>query len=107
MAIILTGILVMVSPDSTYKVEDKWFSVDKLHHFSYSLSISTILFHVTYCQNGWSYEPARNLAIGVTISLGVLKELYDWKVRHTYISYKDIVADILGVAVAYVLLLTR
>ena len=107
MAIILTGILLMAPPDSTHKVEDKWFSVDKLHHFSYSLSISTILFHVRYCQNGWSYEPARNLAIGVTISLGVLKELHDWKVRHIYMSYKDIVAVILGVTVAYVLLLTR
>jgi len=83
--------------------KDKWFAMDKLHHFSYSLGITTISFHYLHCINHWDYSKSRNYSIGISITLGFLKEIYDLKIKKTFISYKDLFYDFLGIFFAYCL----
>jgi len=80
--------------------EDRWFAMDKLKHFSTSFYLTTTLF---YGQNrifDVKSDQANLNAAGLTISLGVLKEIRDLKQKENYFSWRDLVVDILGVGAA-------
>ncbi|HPC35946.1 MAG TPA: DUF2279 domain-containing protein [Candidatus Marinimicrobia bacterium] len=80
--------------------EDRWFAMDKLKHFSTSFYLTTTLF---YGQNrifDVKSDKANRNAAGLTISLGVLKEIRDLNQKENYFSWRDLVVDILGVGAA-------
>lgn len=81
--------------------EDHWFAMDKFLHVAASASITGLSYHVYHCQ----YNNPRDRSIHFSLSLagasGIGKELYDSKVRKTYWSWKDIVADGVGIGLGY------
>ena len=82
------------------KPDDEWFAMDKLKHFSTSFYLTTTLF---YSQNrifDLKTDQANRNAAGLTISLGLLKEIRDLKQKENYFSWRDLVADILGAGAA-------
>jgi uncharacterized protein YfiM (DUF2279 family) len=74
---------------------DTWTSRDKTAH----LGLSVIGFHGSLLAFRNSSDPERRAA-ALTLGLGVLKELYDWKVRKSSFSERDLLFDLAGVLLA-------
>lgn len=75
-----------------HKANDEWLGIDKTMHFtiSFAIGIGCIL---TITSN-----PA--MAFAIAMVPGILKEFLDAKEGGSGFSYKDIVADALGVLVS-------
>lgn len=90
-------------PEMKERHEDHWLGMDKFLHVAASASITGLSYHVYHCQ----YNNAVDRSIYFSFSLagvsGIGKELYDAKVRRTYWSWKDIVADGVGIGLGYLL----
>lgn len=81
---------------------DRWFARDKALHFTASAIIQSVG-HSVLRANGRSYRDAAWTAAGITMTVGVAKELKD---RHDgrYISLKDLTADAAGTGTGAVLM---
>ncbi len=86
---------------------DPWLAKDKADHFIVSAFITGCTFYAARQEAHLSYNGGRNLAVGVTISLGFFKELYDGLSGKGHASAKDLTADVLGAGVGYLLLSIR
>ncbi len=73
---------------------DPLFAQDKMKHLAASCFIE---------QTIYQYNGHKNKSFGLTISVGIAKELYDWKVRKTMFSFKDLLYDFIGAGVGYLL----
>ena len=69
---------------------DFGINLDKILHFLYSFAIVYVLKLII----GLPY------AITVGVLVGVLKEMYDWKIKETYFDLEDLAFDILGIICA-------
>lgn len=81
----------------TLNIQDKWIAWDKLEHLGISAFFSATFYNVSH---DFYYNDQRSsiyLSSGLTFSLGLGKEFYDRKIRKSKFSYKDLVADILGI----------
>ena len=82
--------------------EDPWVGRDKLYHFVGSLVIQTAG-HAIGRSAGLEYRDAVWTAAGVTMSLGMAKELYD-RADGRFFSYRDLAADAIGTGTAAALI---
>jgi len=100
MAFILACFLVSTPLDSLYEVnkQDRWLSEDKFEHIFFS----SFLLGLSYClyrnELNKSDASARQVGIGIALSIGISKELYDLADRGNP-SFKDILADIVGIVI--------
>lgn len=80
---------------------DRWLARDKLYHFTASALIQGVG-HSVLRANGREYRDAAWTAAGITMGIGVAKELWD---RHDgrYVSWKDLGADAAGTGAGAVL----
>jgi len=85
---------------------DPWVAKDKARHFIASALITGGLTWYQKHELHRRSEPAVHFGIGMTLSLGVAKELSDTRKPGGFFSWKDVAADILGAA-AGVLILGR
>ncbi len=69
---------------------DPLWGKDKAYHFSASFFICTAILTMSRTD-----EPR---AFAITVGIGVLKEFYDWGVKRTGFSLRDLAYDILGAA---------
>lgn len=94
------------SQSDTLQIVDKWFARDKAEH----LVVSTFLSGVSYSVFRDFYynkdETSAYFSAILTFSVGLGKELHDMKAPRGRFSYKDIVADVLGIALG-ILIATR
>jgi uncharacterized protein YfiM (DUF2279 family) len=76
---------------------DNWLGLDKLQHFLISAHLSLYTYQVS--QESYNNTPptARVEAVGLVISIGIGKELMDRQKPSDCFSYKDLVADALGI----------
>ncbi|MBX3133793.1 MAG: hypothetical protein KF697_11345 [Pseudolabrys sp.] len=74
--------------------EDPWFGKDKLYHFVGSAAIQAGG-HALGRSAGLSYRDAAWTAAGLTLSVGVAKELYD-RADGRFFSWRDLAADVAG-----------
>ncbi len=86
------------------KIIDPWFSEDKFHHFSYSFMLTICSYHFLHCTQSWDRDDALKTSSLFTISLGISKEIFDKYFRKTFISFKDLFYDFMGVSFAFLLL---
>lgn len=85
------------------KYQDKWLGADKGLHVLGS-AICTI--GVTKCLQRFADTGKRSSLLfgcGITFSLGVTKEFRDVTVAKNHFSYKDLIADIIGVMIGGVI----
>jgi len=94
--------------DTTYQVNltrsgkpDRYFAPDKAKHFLAGM-IATIFIYQSF-ENQLTPPKNRYLAGGITVSLGILKEFYDKSKPENHFSWKDLLADILGMGMGFVL----
>lgn len=86
---------------------DPWIAYDKAQHLTFSFLWTLSSQYALEQKAGWRTGRALPMAAGTSVAVGVAKELYDWKVGPTRrFSYRDLVADGLGVvlAVGFILL---
>ena len=83
---------------------DKWFAIDKLQHFSYSCLISLGCQYVLVNKQNNTEEESLPLSSALSFSAGLLKELDDNRRENGFFSWKDMVANAAGIAVAAVII---
>lgn len=84
---------------------DQWTSIDKVQHASFSLLMTLSGQYLLVNKAGWSESRSLPASMVVTAGAGVGKELYDWRVGPSrYFSFKDLVADALGITVAAIII---
>ena len=88
--------------DSKTKAErvDNWFAIDKLQHFSYSCLISLGCQYVLVNKQSNTEEESLPISSALSFSAGLLKELNDNRGKNGFFSWKDMVANVAGIAVA-------
>ena len=93
--------------DSKTKAErvDKWFAIDKLQHFSYSCLISLGCQYVLVNKQSNTEEESLPISSALSFSAGLLKELNDNRGKNGFFSWKDMVANAAGIAVAAVIII--
>jgi uncharacterized protein YfiM (DUF2279 family) len=86
------------------KSVDAWFAKDKAQHFVVSFLLTGAASYATRTRWNWSRPESVKWGVGLTLSLGILKEIRDLRHPRTQASLKDLTADILGVASGVLLL---
>jgi uncharacterized protein YfiM (DUF2279 family) len=84
-------------PDSL-RISDRWLAWDKLEHFGVSAFLSTFSYEVYHDFYNNSKKSSFCFSCGLTFGLGLGKEICDDKRPEGRFSYKDLVADVLGIA---------
>ena len=84
-ALFLLGCATVNHPD------DNWFARDKAYHFAAASAIGA---GATFMAG--SEDAAPVIGVGVAMSFGAGKELYDREVKKTYWSWKDLAWDLAG-----------
>jgi uncharacterized protein YfiM (DUF2279 family) len=90
-----------VQGESNKMVPDRWFAIDKVYHLVVSFSLVGSTYHLLANRIGVrkSYSTAETFA--VVFGLGVAKELYDASLPYEHFSYRDLIFDILGISLGY------
>ena len=83
---------------------DKWFAIDKLQHFSYSCLVSLGCQYILVNKNSNTEEESLPISSALSFSAGLLKELNDNRGKNGFFSWKDMVANAAGIAVAAVII---
>ncbi|GIV57138.1 MAG: hypothetical protein KatS3mg042_0051 [Rhodothermaceae bacterium] len=80
---------------------DRWLAFDKAQHLTFSFLGTLSSQYVLVNKAGWAERDALPASISMTAALGLGKELYDWRFgTRRQFSYRDLVADALGIALA-------
>lgn len=92
-------------PDSTVDARQKlsrdlWLGKDKLDHALASAGLVAAQFYVLHQEFEVSNSRSRQIAAGSTLVIGIAKEIYDKVSRRGTPSWKDLLADLAGVALA-------
>jgi len=80
------------------RFNDPWLGHDKLAHAALSLALVGYGYHLARYEGGCGSRGARHLAVGITLSLGLLKELRDRSRPGNRFSCRDLAADLAGAA---------
>jgi uncharacterized protein YfiM (DUF2279 family) len=95
--------------DSTALVQKKlnhdgWFGKDKFDHAMTSAGLVAAQFYFLHQELEWKTSKSRQFAAGSALLGGIAKEIYDKASRRGTPSWKDLLADLIGVGVAVVLI---
>lgn len=110
-AIVLTLISIALTPaisrgqttiTSRPPHEDAWFGIDKLKHFFMSAFIECVTYSALQAAHV-KHRPALGGAIGITLAVGVGREIHDWRVPGNLFSVRDLTWDAIGTAAGAVL----
>ena len=80
------------------KISDRWLAPDKLEHFGVSAYLSALCYEIYHDFYSNGEKSSLYFSCGLTFSLGLGKEIYDRRRPDGKFSYKDLVADFLGIA---------
>jgi uncharacterized protein YfiM (DUF2279 family) len=76
---------------------DSWFGIDKLKHFFMSAFIESVSYSALQAARV-NHHAAMGGAIGVTMAIGVGRELHDRRVPGNLFSVRDLTWDAVGAA---------
>ncbi|MBN2425962.1 MAG: DUF2279 domain-containing protein [Calditrichaceae bacterium] len=84
--------------------KDTWTGLDKGYHL-----VGSMIFMIGTAKGFQQYTSCDHqqsviYGSGITLSLGMGKEIYDSKQKDNHFSYKDLVADIIGLAIGILIL---
>jgi uncharacterized protein YfiM (DUF2279 family) len=84
-------------------VRDSWFSPDKIKHFFMSAFIESVTYSALQAARV-NHRPALAGAIGVTMAVGVGREIHDKRTPGNIFSVRDLTWDVVGATAGAVLL---
>jgi uncharacterized protein YfiM (DUF2279 family) len=93
--------------DTSVKAGDQWLAVDKLWHFTASFATVGAAYHLCANRVHWPEPAPTGIAAGGTLALGLTKEFADLAGPEKHFSWKDLVADGLGIAAGYLVFIHR
>jgi len=80
---------------------DRWLAMDKFWHFSASFVAVGAAYHLSANRVRLTEPWPTSLALGGTMTLGITKELCDLAGPSKQFSWKDLVADAVGICAGY------
>ena len=86
------------------ELKDDWIAIDKVQHFSYSLLISLGCQYVLVNKMNNTEKSSLPISSAFSFSTGLLKELNDQKGKNGFFSFKDMVANFIGIMAAAVII---
>jgi putative lipoprotein len=89
------------------KAQDPWFGKDKLKHFVVSAALAGAGYYVAHSRLKMRKENARAASAGMTLTIGLGKEIYDRKHSETGFSKRDLAADAAGCGTGIAAFTTR
>ncbi len=95
--LILLFIILSSSAIAEKTQPDNWLALDKLQHLLISAHLSLYTYKVSLESYNNTSSTARAQAVGLVISIGIGKELMDSDKPDDRFSYKDLIADALGI----------
>jgi putative lipoprotein len=81
---------------------DSWFGIDKLKHFLMSAFIESVSYSALQLA-GANHRTAMGGAIGITLGIGVAREVHDRRVPGNLFSVRDLTWDALGTGAGAIL----
>jgi len=86
------------------KMRDKWLAEDKAFHFASSAFITAGGFYFLHQEQNVERDKSLLLSAGVSLAIGIGKEIYDRGKSKHVASWKDLVADVAGIGLAILIL---
>ena len=84
---------------------DNWFGLDKLKHFTVSMLVTGASGWIMQHRFKSNPEMSRPVGAAFAFSLGITKELLDHSSPGNHFSWRDVIADILGIIAGGLLLI--
>lgn len=82
--------------------QDAWFGIDKLKHFFMSFFIESVSYSALQAA-GANHRAAMSGAIGISLGVGVAREIHDRRTPGNIFSVRDLTWDALGTGAGAVL----
>jgi putative lipoprotein len=82
--------------------QDSWLGIDKLKHFFVSAFIESVSYSALQAAHA-NHRPALGGAIGLTMAVGVGRELHDRRLPGNLFSIRDLTWDAVGATAGVVL----
>lgn len=92
-----------VVSDTIRMIPDKWFALDKFYHFAVSFSLIGSSYHLLANRLGVEKSYSTTGSIGGVFALGITKELYDASRPDDRFSYRDLIFDLIGIGLGYLI----
>jgi putative lipoprotein len=86
---------------------DSWLGRDKAAHFALSLAMTGYGYHLLRYERHQNRELSRNASAVVSLSWGLSKEAKDAASPKGHFCFKDLAADILGIAAGMLIFTTQ
>lgn len=86
-----------------WRSREAWLAKDKFDHLMVSAGLVASQFYLLHQEFAWKTAKSRQFAAGSTLAIGIAKEIYDHASRRGTPSWKDLLADVAGIGVAFVL----
>ncbi len=83
---------------------DRFFAPDKARHFMFNVISTVFVGKFAGERMGWSDRQSKHAAVTISLGIGLLKEVRDSRQPNNRFSWKDLVADVAGIAVGVALL---
>lgn len=90
-----------VQCESIKMIPDRWFVVDKVYHFAVSFSLVGSTYHLLANRIGIRKSHSTAETFAIVFGLGVTKEFYDASLPNEHFSYRDLIFDVLGIGLGY------
>ena len=84
--------------------QDRWFGEDKAKHVVASFILTGASAYYCRHRQKWSDEKGVTFGASFTLSMGIAKEIGDLRSNTHFFSWKDLVADFLGIGLGVVFL---
>ena len=85
-------------------IRDNWFSEDKARHVAGSMIATTFSAQIAMRRFNLSHKEAIQYGIGITFSFGLAKEVFDHTRPNNFFSWKDLIANVVGITIGVMLL---
>ncbi len=97
------GDTMTASPPLRPSRPDLWLAKDKADHLVVSAFLVGFGYYAARKELHLSDPGSRNMGVGLSLSLGLLKEVRDQRRRGGFFSLKDLGADLAGIGLGYLL----
>lgn len=85
-------------------IRDIWLSEDKARHLAGGMIATTFSAQIAMRRFNVSHKEAIRYGIGITFSLGIAKEVFDHTSPNNFFSWKDLIANMVGITIGVILL---
>ncbi len=87
--------------DTSQMIPDKWLALDKFYHLAVSFSLVGSTYHLLANRLGVKESYSTTGTITGVFGLGIAKEVYDSSRPDDRFSYRDLIFDLLGIGLGY------